>query len=147
MRIQSSPRPRRVVRIDRECGSIFPWGRSPRCPPPTQEMLGQTPLLGPRDPVPNWHWWYPTRCLNRWGRGLRKRLSNLAGRSSEGCLGWQWLSCLWVPFEEVSEAPVPRLFQRLPTFDLENPVVNFKVCGEEEMSREHGSPSSGFLGV
>lgn len=50
--------------------------------------------------------------------------------------------------KEVSEAPVSRLFQRLPTFDLESPVVNFKVqlrCGEE-MSRAHGSPSSGFLG-
>lgn len=50
---------------------------------------------------------------------------------------------VWVPFEEVSEAPVPRRFQRLPTFDLESPVVNFKVqlgCGEQELRRAPWQP-------
>lgn len=56
---------------------------------------------------------------------------------------------VWVPFEEGSlRGTCSPSFPRLPTFDLESPVVNFKVqlrCGEE-MSRAHGSPSSGFLG-
>lgn len=145
MRIQAGPRPRRVVRRNRGCGSTFPWGRSPRCPPPTAEMLGQTPRLGPRDPVPNWHLVVPNWVSELLGQRTEKTLVQphreefwrLPGGGS-GCP-----VSVWVPFEEVSEAPVPRLFQRLPTFDLESPVVNFKVqlgCGEEELSRAPRQP-------